>query len=354
MATNRVHVSYNEMYDLSTIENGLGMIALHTPRLSDIQSKFKGLFENFKYVKFDYMDFRLSCASMLPLDPLQVGLEAGMVAPQDIFNPILYKTVSNESMNLLENYIYSLIGNLGSNATEIQGVSLDYDANSIAGRGANAPQTLYDPLDVYYGLLSNQGFAKALPQQGVSMSKVVPFAHKLVANVAPGGSYNAGVDGAMDGNAGTNIGGEFWIPGNITSSSAGTDITARRYPVVTYGNGCVPMPRVPTMMYKPSTTGDEDLAQQFVINDPVPIYCACVILPPAILQRLFFRCVVTWHITFTEFVPSDQHISLGNLATAGQSFYGSDYATQSASYSVRGTSLDVNDMVLEPTTTSAY
>lgn len=337
MSTNRVHVRYNETYDLSTKENSLGLIAVHTPSTVALKKKFEGLFKQFKYIRFNSVSLRCACASLMPLDPLQVGLEAGMVAPQDMFNPILYTAVSNEAMGNIVDRIYSF-----------KTLNADPDAATTAGPSLDWADTLNvgnDPFSVYYALLSGERFRTAMPQQGFQMDGVVPLAHEIVTNVAPNGSMR--VDGGAASELVGPIMGHFYGHRAVAEDTgtatrpAGSQLSV---PIQSYSAGVRPLPRIPTMV----ATNNNG----FAINEPTPVYCMCCVMPPAKLQRLFFRMVISWSITFEEFRSLDEIMGMGELVSLGSTFYKSDYAVQSASMTSLGDTLDAGEMDASLVTTS--
>ena len=99
-------VKVSETYDLSTQTDKMGFVGIHTPEGKLVYNMWSGLFKNFRKFRYASCDVTMACASMLPADPLQIGVEAGDIAPQDMFNPILYKAVSNDSMSTLLNRLY--------------------------------------------------------------------------------------------------------------------------------------------------------------------------------------------------------------------------------------------------------
>ena len=97
-----VFVKVRETYDLHTVRNKMSVIAIHTPDPKIIKNNFPGLLMQCKSYRPYSCDVKLACASVLPVDPLGVGLAEGDVAPEDMFNPILYSAMSNFGMSQLE------------------------------------------------------------------------------------------------------------------------------------------------------------------------------------------------------------------------------------------------------------
>ena len=59
-------------------------------------------------------------------------------------------------------------------------------------------------------------------------------------------------------------------------------------------------------------------------------FVAAIVLPPAKLNRLYYRLKVTWTIEFSFPRPLTNLTNWYGLALAGVMSYGSDYETQSA------------------------
>lgn len=174
-------VKVSETYDLSTKPDKMGLLGIHTPDGKLVYTMWRGLFENFRKMRYVSCDVAMACASMLPADPLQIGVEAGDIAPQDMFNPILYKACSNDSMSNLLNKIY---------AGGLDEFHLDDDTwfnkNSVSAE--NTPNFDFDSTKdvdqfaMYYGLLADtDGWRKAMPQAGLEMRNLVPLTFSLVA-----------------------------------------------------------------------------------------------------------------------------------------------------------------------------
>lgn len=96
-------VTIRETYDLSTKPNKMTLIGIHIPTKNIIQRLYPGFCEQYKMCRILHQNVRVASASRLPLDPAGVGVnEEGTVSPEDVFNPILYKAVSNQSLSNLE------------------------------------------------------------------------------------------------------------------------------------------------------------------------------------------------------------------------------------------------------------
>ena len=75
-----VFVKVSETYDLSTKIGKMGIVGIHTPDSDLITRHYGGFIQNMKFAKFVKCDVAMACASMLPADPLQIGMEAGSIA----------------------------------------------------------------------------------------------------------------------------------------------------------------------------------------------------------------------------------------------------------------------------------
>lgn len=295
-------ITLTETYDLSTVKDKMGIIAIRTPSMSSIDKKWPGFVRNFKFVRPLSCNVRVACASALPADPLQIGTSAGSVAPQDMFNPILYKTVSNESWNGLVNRIYGVAGFTDS-LSEVVHVAQDAFPNASASVSTNA----------YYALLAEPGWAKAAPQAGLSMNNIKPLVWTVLNTIgAPNSSQQSAVDNSVPA-----------IAGNGSVSSSQRAFFLKGHPQ--------PMPRIATVV----SAGDimnasTSLYEGISVNlGTIPsCYCACLIMPPSTLTLLYYRLVVSWTVEFS--VPRSD-AELGLLQTANMIGTWTHYQSTSAS-----------------------
>lgn len=322
-----VTVRYTETYDLSTQIDKMGLIGIHTPSLRQLELLYPGLITNYKFLHVDSCDVVCACASVLPADPLQVGTEAGDIAPQDLFNPILYTAVSNDSFNTVVNRLNSL----GDNAVTVNG--------SINAVQDAFPSTAdIDAFDVYYSVLASQDrWKKAMPQQGFSMNGLYPIVYHMLS------TYGATQSGSNP---------NFSVKGvsatGVAESSSSSDAQYLR------GNACR-MPRIPLHVsfpqggLAPATNGSASIGQALTNNwnAIARTYVAAVLLPPAKMHKLYYRMRVTWTFTFEEVVPVTEYIKLDNIATKSQYFYASDYEEQSKMMDKKESSVDVKNVDME-------
>lgn len=342
-----MRVKVSETYDLSTKPDKMGLLGIHTPDGQLVHAMWQGLYFNFRKIRYVSCDVTMACASMLPADPLQIGVEAGDIAPQDMFNPILYKACSNDSMSNLLNKIYAGSDYI-DNGTWI-------NVNSVSAE--NAPEFKFDEnkeinqFAMYYGLLADtDGWKKAMPQAGLSMRKLVPLTFELVAT-----------QGQPDvvGNIGTST---TYFPDD-GQSAVNTNVTnIHNATIGRYMRGNTRrMPAFETMVmtgdgkaqntYGPNVLSVDNSGSYPYIGDVVPelahpgktynsIVCpnldapncfvAAIVLPPAKLNRLYYRLKVTWTVEFSEPRPLTDLTNWYGLARAGAMSYGSDYDDQAA------------------------
>ena len=178
----------------------MGIVAIHTPTGSLIDKMWPGLVLQHKKVRFVKCDVAMACASMLPADPLQIGVEAGAIAPQDMFNPILYKAVSNDSMSNIQSYIqgYGSAKSTGFNIVN-QGSVVDMNDPGFT----NDSDAQIDAFSMYYGLLADSdSWKKAMPQSGLTMRGLYPLVYQVVSNYGVNGRPAAPVN---DNKGGANI-----------------------------------------------------------------------------------------------------------------------------------------------------
>lgn len=289
-----VVVKISETYDLNTRRDKVGLLGIHTPAASLIAKLWSGFFTNYKFVRILSGSVTCACASYLPADPLQVGTESGKVAPQDMFNPILYKAVSNDSY---ETVVSALYGNALADRLIADG---SVNKKDIYPGDQSDPDNPYDQFELYYGLLAQPGWRKAMPQAGFSMKGLKPYIHNLAStfgNVsAPSTSANPNLNSIYGAND----------QGLITSLTAvGRVIRGKAFP----------MPRMPTKL--PSAS---------VANvDIPPVWCAAIIVPPSKLNSLYYRLRVVWYVEFSVPRNSNEFGNFTNQATLGTNTYYNSY-----------------------------
>lgn len=321
-----VFVKVRETYDLHTVKNKMTVIGIHTPKPDIIKANFPGLLMQCKAYRPVSADVRIACASTLPVDPQGVGLTEGDVAPEDLFNPILYKACSNFGMSQIEARILALsTGQIGASQ------SLDVDGNSAAVEVDNTT-SLTDEFPVYYGFLSNaHEFRHANPQQGLEMSNLRPLVYEVLYNIGDQAHYK------QDNNVNDAVG----VP---VGSPLGNGVAQNVYGQSIRGNA-KPLPFMNCTSYTGSTgprhpgflVGGESTGTN-VQNDEqdVPwINCVvgCIIVPPSRLHELFYRMVVEWTIEFSQIRPISEITNWAGLSVMANITHYQNYsfeATKSA------------------------
>lgn len=318
-----VFVRVSETYDLSTKVDKMGIVGIHTPNNDLITRQWKGLFMNYGKFRFVSCDVAMACASILPADPLQVGVEAGSIAPQDMFNPVLYKAVSNDSMNTFLQFLYGYDINGGSNVVALdKGSVIDVHDTNFVNSNANV-----DQFKMYYGILSNSdGFKKAMPQSGLQMKGLYPLVFERLSNV---------------GYTGVDVGDSGIVP---TIYDSGNRPTIGSYARSIRGNS-KRMPAVPTTYFVVSNSDanlDGNISHTMDANKLPPCYVGLIILPPAKLNQLYYRLKVTWTVEFSGVRALSDITSWAGMAYIGDVAYGTDYVEQSSTMSATTAMVDTD------------
>lgn len=318
-----VVVKVRETYDLCTVKNKMTVISIHTPKPDIIKRNFPGLLMQCRAYRPLKASVRVACASVQPLDPLGVGTSTGDVAPEDVFNPILYTAMSNFGMSQLEARICSL-------STDTIGSLADVDGNTAAA-DVDSNTQMADEFPVYYGLLSDAHLWKhAAPQSGLVMDNLRPLVYERL--------YNVG-DNCLD-NA------EQYAAPNSASDKSLRVVTSIR------GNA-KPLPMINCTSYS-AVNDTKYTGQQYagfktasgannIINSEidVPWINCCVagiIIPPSRLHQLFYRMVVEWDIEFSMIRPLSELMHYGDLATQGNVTHYQNYNYSATKEALTGTS----------------
>lgn len=333
-----VTVRISETYDLSTQIGKMGMVGIHTPRGSLLKFLWPGLVLNYSKFRFASCDVAMACASMLPADPLQIGVEAGSIAPQDMFNPILYKAVSNDTMSNLQLFI------AGHEKQDLLGDGSVVDLNDQTLTGSDG-STQIDQFGLYYSLLANpDGWRKAMPQSGLEMRGLYPLVYQVVQ------TYGDNTMGMV--NSKTDVGGDtdtrvVPFPDNQVGQAGFINPVTLRGPAMR-------MPAINTTFWAENDNQKSDLSNLFEGNfgdntaNMPPCYVGVIILPPAKLQRMYYRLKVTWTIEFTGLRAfTDLQNWTGMSYVGNASAYGTDYASQSASMTASLNMIDGKDVSME-------
>lgn len=338
-----VHIS--ETYDLHSKVGKMTLIGIHTPTRDLIKRTYPGLAMNHKFFHIDHVSVRLAAVSTLPISPDQVGLDTGDIAPEDMLNPILYKAVTNESWSTIE----ARLNGLRTDSANAVGNMLDYSPDNVTG--------LSDDFNVYYSLLANRtGFKIAHPQQGLSMSKLVPLVFDRY--YSNGQNQNTFVD--MEESEGYVMDDTIEANAIAMQSSGPVQSVAPMYSIRGRPHK---LPRMNTTFITSvkgtstsGTTSDisaigfkSDNNQYLPGNAQAqmpacpPLYCGMIIMPPARRTIMFYRLVCTAQISFSGVRPIQDVANFQTLSERyGPYVYHSDYSTQSKAMSKTTDLVDVD------------
>lgn len=314
-----VFVKVRETYDLHTTRDKMSIIGIHTPASDIIKKNYPGLLMQCKAYRPASCDVRLACASMLPVDPLGIGTSEGDVAPEDMFNPILYKAMSNFGMSNLEKYIESTIGNdwhPGSTVdAEINGIMSDDNPGG------------YDDFSLYYGLLAQtHEWKHANPQAGLEMSSLRPLVYDVVTNLGDNDRDNIGNSSmrALD------------TDDEYSPASALTRITftgkAKPMPMLnctTLDPTIIPADGGVPTGFSATSSGD-NVSRNRQLGVPAPkIFVGCIIVPPSRLHQLFYRMVVEWTLEFSMIRSITDITTWRSLCALGDTSHFMSYSFES-------------------------
>lgn len=291
-----VTVRVTQTYDLSTAVNKMGILGIHTPPENLIRRLYGGFLLNYNKFKLDKCDLACACASVQPADPLQVGVQAGDIAPADMFNPILYRACTNDSFNTIINRVYAY----GTGNT-VQNQSIVTSGNV----GSDAFPNLANQTDVYYALLAEDGWRKAMPQTGFSMTNVVPLVYNVLSQY--GNVHAPTVSNSLEKNV------------NTTDPSGATVNISSGLQTFLRGNA-QPMPALPTGYnfnndsFSASDWGTATRPSESLIP---PTWCGVIIMPPASLHILYFRISISWTISFFDPISTTEKFALNSINNTG-------------------------------------
>lgn len=305
-----VFVKVRETYDLKTVKNKMTVIGIHTPNPLILKRNYPGLLMQCKAYRPYSCDVTVACASMMPLDPLGVGTTEGTVAPEDLFNPILYKAMSNKGMSQLEARMHYMLNN-APGGVDILGSSAMVDADTVTDQA--------DEFNIYYGLLSQtHDWKHANPQQGLTMTGLRPLVYDVVAT--QGDTSLLGISDSGD------------IP------QALVDHEGYKVPVggtTLFLGKAKEMPFMNTTFYTLEHSKDIGYARPGFNVDPmnteidVPwaqIMCGCIIVPPSKQHELFYRMVCEWTIEFSSIRPLSEITNFVGLGIVGQNQHYANYS----------------------------
>lgn len=311
-----VFVKVRETYDLHTTKNKMTVIAIHTPKPEIIKRNYPGLLMQCKAYRPVSADVRVACASLMPLDVQSVGTAPGDVAPEDVFNPILYKAMSNFGMSQLEARITSMSNDPVGSGVDVDGNTAMVDVDSVT--------SLSDEFALYYGLLSEtNNWKHASPQSGLEMKDLRPLVWEMV--------YNVG-DNALG------IADHYAAPiADGTAGSGGFVAKAIR-------GGSKPMPFINCTYYtgsgvKPGFSDNDAVPANVETGVPwINVVCGAIIIPPSRLHELFYRMVVEWTIEFSQIRSLVEIASFSGIGNIGSFTHWQNYNYESTKEAITGSS----------------
>lgn len=335
-----VTVSFTETYDLSTKTNKMTLIGIHTPTKGIFQRLYPGFLMQYSKCKILSQDVAVACASMLPADPLQVGIVAGDIAPEDLFNPILYKAMTNDSWSTLE--------------ARIAGLNY-FDEDGLSAQGYSAEVSkehstpFADEFGVYYSLLSDRrGWRVANPQAGLTMSSLRPlvFEHWYTDGINTteyNGNYSAVL--TYDSDA-TQVQRSFALSKGLRGNAHPMPAFNTTFITASDADGTA---AVNNGMQQVAPDGTASASgspanSQTEMPDLPKVMTAAIIVPPSRLHQLYYRMTVTTTVEF--FDPR----SMVDVATLGglnyqvyPAVYFKDYTFSSKLLPNETSSVDVSE-----------
>lgn len=335
-----VQVRISETYDLSTKVNKMGIVGIHTPTGGLIDKMWSGLVLQCKKFRFVKCDVAMACASMLPADPLQIGVEAGAIAPQDMFNPILYRAVSNDSMNQILSFIQNCAETSGVLPTVDKGSIIEVNDAQFAF--SDGVTTDADQFQIYYGLLASDGWRKAMPQAGLTMNGLYPLVYQVL------NQYGLNQFGIS-----TDVKNISQVPIDATSGVpvSKDGATVQAIGAANMRGPSMRMPAINTMYFNEEPEVDVVPNSRAYVKSNTgivpPAYVGLIVLPPAKLNQLYYRLKVTWTIEFTGLRPINDIMSWASLLYAGNDSYGTDYAAQSEAMTAQTAMVDTSGADIE-------
>nr|WCR62198.1 MAG: capsid protein [Smacoviridae sp.] len=336
-----VFCTVSETYDLSTKPGKISMIGIHTPTREIIEKTYPGLCMQSKFLRIVKQDVAIACASVLPSDPLSVGFEEGQIAPQDMFNPILYKACSNDSFSTVEARLWGLRIS-GGTTQAITGAMADVVQDRLTGRGTEA----VDEFAVYYALLADHdGWKKAHPQQGLNMRDLVP----LVFDRWYDNGENAGMSSGDSSAPVEHVTGALANSPLVRGAVASRGMRGRPHPMpkfnTTYVTSVKPSDGSGSLF---NGMGSGTPANyQIDVPELTPVYTACILMPPCKQNQFFYRMTVRTLLEFTEIRPITDITAFAAMVGYADTVYHSDYTNQSKAMTAKLGMVDTESADIE-------
>lgn len=304
MATNYAKASYTEIYDVQTAPSCPTVLGVHTPNIANPYRMLGGFFKQFAKFRYAGCDITFVPVSTMPLDPLQVGTEAGKTAPQDVVNPILHKAFMGESLGSFFDTYFPQAG-LGS---------VDYSNSQTTAIAA-----AFD--DIYFQALSDQRFLKSGIQSGFKRDGLVPLVRRVNTNYQFGPYADRDTLNAderlpesvhdVDINNFDGLVHAFQEVNQVNSNAAFETV----YPAM-FSSGAYPLDWLDTIAKVgfTGTTADNIVPAAAQGYAWLPkLYMYFIMLPPSFNTVMYFRLVIRHRFEFKDFqcmVPFGDHTDI--------------------------------------------
>lgn len=294
MATNYVHASFSEVYDLHTEVGKPTVIGVHTPQFNLVQQMLRGFFLQFRKFKYVGCDVTFIPVSTLPADPLQISYEGGepTIDPRDMVNPILWKGCHGNSLGKV---IDALIpdGLTGSTLGE----SIDRaQVSETAGLAVSSA----DLEILYYQGLSSPDWNKASVQRGFRKSSLYPLVYNLATDtqMVNRDVYMGNPDEMLP-YSGSYADGAGSPPSRIGNDMAFGSTGLPRH----FTNTVQRLGWLDTIMptYTKAVGADDDLENSGHLTGIPKLMMMCILMPPAYKTEFYFRMVIRHKIAFRDF-----------------------------------------------------
>lgn len=299
MATNYVTASYQEVYDLSNQSGQVSVLGIRTPSPGVPYKMLRGFFSQFRKFRYYGCEVRVQPASMLPADPLQIGLEAGeTIDPRDMLNPILFHGCHGDDLNYALNMIYQ-----GGQYTPVPNSSIDemdVELGDSFYRGAAYGNV--DMEDVYYSCLSDVGWKKFGVQQPFRL-RLRPLVHQVVMNkvFTPTDPVNGRSRGQLEIDDST---GDFDIRGSsyeYVGVTQGDEVSAVRSLPQMFTNRLTSMGWLDCR--RSMISSSSNISTENYVSIP-KTFMGIILLPPSYRQEMYMRIVIVHRFGFKDFTTS--------------------------------------------------
>lgn len=179
-----INSTVTEIYDMNTHIGKVGLIGIHTPRTDLLFKHLFGLFAQFKKWRYNGARITLIPSAQLPADIAGVAYEGGdqMVDPRDVFNPILHKGFTGESLGaFLDNYM---------DPDNHRGASLEYNIPGAVDDDRDGDAIKAGDETAYYQMLTQGNFKKMMPMGSIRNKWIYPMVYDVASTRQLLGAWN--------------------------------------------------------------------------------------------------------------------------------------------------------------------